>query len=171
LYLDKISENTNRLSNKGFILLGIAGGMVTFIVNTIIWFIGFAQTTNATQSFNQILQKQWLLVILMMFCSFCLLRACCILFKIILPTSYLPLGSIPKNLLKEKVLKRKINEVLVSQMINYQERIDKNMEQNYLISDYIEKSIRWIIIYPVAAIFIWVIIYFIRYLCWCPYAL
>jgi hypothetical protein len=160
LFLGKVSENTSRLINKGLVLLGITGGMIVFIVNTITWFIGLALTKNTLPSSGQIIYEQWPLMILIIFCFFCLVRACCILLKIVFPAFYYPLGSEPKDLLTEEVLGQEdIKEVFYSQMDHYQERINENVKQNDCLSDYVKESIRWIIIYPLVAIIIWAIIY------------
>lgn len=152
LYLGKLAENTNRLTNRGFVLLGITGGIIGFILSACLWWIAFIQTLEPTQRTNATTDKTWLAVLLVI-CSYCLLRGFYILSKILLVSmSNPPLGSQPEKLLCEKVMHCNLNELIHNQMENYQERISIYTKRNNDIAFKVTESAKFVIMYPILTI-------------------
>lgn len=160
LYLGKLSENTNRLINKGFILLGITGGLIGFIFSNCLWWINFIQTLESTKQINITIEKMWSAILLIVICACFLLRGFYILSKILLVSmSNPPLGATPKNLLREKVMNCNLNELIHNQIENYQDRIYKYIKRNNQISLEINESAKFVIMYPIITIVVFSIIY------------
>lgn len=150
-YLENVSEKTNRLSNKGFILIGFAGGLLGFLLSMILELV-----RDPTNKVSSAIQNHWPTAILVGFCLVCALSAFYTLTRFVLfPVAYYPLGATPKNLLRKSVLEFGCNPIIVKQMELYQERIEENVSQNDFVSSCIRICLWLVFVFPSAAMLLW----------------
>jgi membrane-associated HD superfamily phosphohydrolase len=152
LFLESILEKVNRLSNKGFTLLGIIGGVTVFVLTMIFEQYSSEKTIESTHI------KIWFLVPVIL-CMLCWIYTFIILLKgFLLPTAYPPKGSQPKNLLLKEVFNCNFNMLIVNQMKNYHDRIDKIIKRSNVLATSIEKGIKYAFYYPLIILTVFSII-------------
>jgi hypothetical protein len=110
-YLESVSESAARLTNKGYILLGIVTTIMGFLTDNIYgnW------STKQQYSIPLILYD-----VLLLFPFFILLKF------FVYPFDRYPLGTEPKNILSQKILNYNSNELIHNLLLNYQTKIQSN---------------------------------------------
>ncbi len=151
-YLDDISKKTDRLSNKAFILMGVIGGIMAFVVSR-----SFVVLLDRTNTVAYILQHYWSVALLVLFCLGCWLDALYTLIASVLhPIGYRPLGTFPENLLRKGIFEKvNPNRLIVRQLECYQKVADDNIEENGRMASCVRRCLQWAFVYPMAATFIW----------------
>jgi hypothetical protein len=151
LIISKLSDNTSRLTSKGFTLLAIIGGLIGFIF------------TNYIVYWSYFINNLWLTFPLTIYfgcliCAFYILRIC------IRPIYRTPIGTSPNFLLKNEVMKYDFLKIIITQLENYQGRIDKNTKQNDWMSSRIELSLNLATVYPTISIILYSVFFILAYL-------
>lgn len=146
LYLQNIFDSTACLSQKAMFLLTIVVGLIGYIFVEFV--LKYKQLDINTFLLYPVAGYVGILIL-----SFILLN------RFILPTiNIYSVGNAPKNLLKkDKMMNFCFKEIIVSQLENYQDRINHNTKQNIKKARYIKLCIWLLVGYPIlviAALFI-----------------
>jgi len=153
-YLENVSEKANRLSNKGFILMAIVSGIMTFVMSR-----SLAVLLDPASTLTYVLQHYWSVAILVLFCLACWLHVYYTLAGSVLrPIGYRPLGTFPKNLLRKGLFEMvSTNRLIVRQLECYQKVAEDNIEENRRIASCVRRCLLWAFVYPLLATFAWAI--------------
>lgn len=114
-YLESVSESRNRLVNKGTILLGVVLAIMCFLTDKV--YSGWIDNEHCSK-------------ILIIYDVLLIVPFTILLLFFISPFDMYPIGTIPKYILTKKSLNFNNNELIHNLLINYQTKIQSNLNYN-----------------------------------------